>query len=167
MKGTILGAAVAALAACAGSNAAGQSANFAPSSAAKPAETVLRQDEIAIRAVLAAQAKAWNAGDLEGFMEGYWRSPELRFASGGAVRRGYDATLARYKQAYPNRAAMGRLRFSDLDVDVVSADAATAHGAWALTRTNDAPSGLFTLVFRKIDGDWVIVSDTTTSAEPG
>ncbi len=75
------------------------------------------------------------------------------------------ATLDRYRRVYADRAAMGRLEFSDLEVDVVSGDAAIVHGRWKLYRANDEPSGLYTLIFRRIGGDWVIVSDTTTSAE--
>lgn len=122
-------------------------------------------DETTIQDLLENQDAAWNAGDIEGFMDGYWVSPELRFASGGTVTRGYQETLQRYKDRYSNRDLMGQLSFSELEIVPLADDAAVVHGRWLLARENDAPSGLFTLVFRKFDGQWKIISDTTTSAD--
>lgn len=118
-----------------------------------------------ILALLEAQDKAWNRGDIDGFMAGYWQSEELRFASGGDVTRGYAGTLARYKARYSDRALMGTLNTTDHEIILLSPDAAVAHGRWQLTRENDTPGGLYTLVLRKNGGEWVIISDTTTSAE--
>lgn len=118
-----------------------------------------------ILALLEQQDEAWNRGDIDGFMEGYWVSPDLRFASGGDVTRGYSETLARYKQRYASRALMGTLDTSEHEIVVLAPDAAIAHGRWQLTRDNDTPGGLYTLVLRKIGGEWKIVSDTTTSAD--
>ncbi|QYI99434.1 nuclear transport factor 2 family protein [Thalassovita mediterranea] len=118
-----------------------------------------------IEAVIQKQADAWNRGDIDAFMDGYLRSSELRFASGGTVTRGFEPTLARYKARYDTREAMGTLSFTELETVLLSKDAAVLHGRWQLTRDNDTPSGLFTLVFRKIGGDWQIISDTTTSAD--
>jgi len=130
-----------------------------------PVETVALADESsAIASVLFAQQQSWNSGDINGFMQGYVQSPELRFASGGSVTTGWQATSDRYRARYSDRVKMGALTFSDLEIDQVSADAAVVHGRWLLTRDADAPNGLFTLIFRKIDGEWLIVSDTTTSA---
>lgn len=122
-------------------------------------------EEGRIRAVLTRQQEAWNRGDIDGFMGGYWQSPQLRFASGGTVTTGWQETRDRYHQRYSNRALMGTLSFENLEVDQISEDAAIVHGQWALRRTSDRPWGLFTLVFERIDGDWKIVSDTTTSAD--
>ena len=122
-------------------------------------------DEAAIRALLDSQAAAWNSGDIDGFMDGYWVSPDLRFASGGNVMRGYADTLAGYKARYTSRAAMGTLDFSELEILSLSDDAAVVHGRWQLTRESDTPSGLFTLILRRMEGDWKIISDTTTSAD--
>lgn len=130
-----------------------------------PVYTQADFEHAAIRSVLDAQQTAWNSGDINGFMEGYWRSPELRFASGGSVTKGWQATSDRYHARYSDRAKMGTLTFSDLEVEQLSGDAALVHGRWLLTRADDAPNGLFTLVFRKTDDRWLIVSDTTTSAE--
>lgn len=118
-----------------------------------------------ITALLEAQDVAWNKGDIEGFMAGYWESPDLRFASGGKVTRGFDQTLTRYKTTYATPELMGTLETSDHEIVLLAPDAAIAHGRWKLTRAGDTPSGLYTLVLRKIGGDWKIVSDTTTSAD--
>lgn len=118
-----------------------------------------------IIAVLTTQQAAWNAGDIDGFMLGYWRSPDLRFASGGQVTSGWQETADRYHANYSDRAIMGTLSFDELQVELLSDDAAVAYGRWRLVREQDQLSGLFTLVFRNFDGDWKIVSDTTTSAD--
>lgn len=120
--------------------------------------------KIAITDVLETQNAAWNRGDIDAFMEGYWKSEALRFGSGGTVTKGWQGTIDRYKTGYADRAAMGRLDFTDLDIQVFSDNAAIVHGRWALERASDRPSGLFTLVFRDFGDGWVIVSDTTTSA---
>lgn len=120
--------------------------------------------------VLAAQAEAWNAGDVERFMDGYARSPALRFASGAEITYGWRETLERYRQRYPDRAAMGTLAFTDLDVSVLAPDAAVVFGRWRLHKaataadTSAEPHGLFTLVFRKGDAGWRILADHTSAA---
>lgn len=118
-----------------------------------------------ITQMLQAQDAAWNAGDIDGFMQGYWPSDDLRFASGGEVVKGFDRTLARYKARYPDRAAMGVLTTSEYDIEFLSADAAIAYGRWKVTTASGSADGLYTLILRKIGGDWLIISDTTTSAE--
>ncbi|MEM6411792.1 MAG: DUF4440 domain-containing protein, partial [Pseudomonadota bacterium] len=114
---------------------------------------------------LSDQADSWNRGDINSFMEGYWRSADLRFGSGNTVVKGWQSTLMRYQTRYPDGAAMGELSFRELDVELLSDDAAVVHGAWQLQREEDAPGGLFTLIFRDFGDGWVIVSDTTTSGE--
>jgi ketosteroid isomerase-like protein len=120
--------------------------------------------EEAIRAVLAAQAEAWNRGDLDGFMSGYERSETLRFASGDSVTYGWQTTLDRYRARYPDRATMGTLRFSDLSVEVLSSHHALVFGHWALKRANDQPKGLFTLLMHKTEDGWKVASDHTSAA---
>ena len=121
--------------------------------------------EAAIRAVLEQQARDWNAGSIETFMRGYAQSETTRFASGGNVRLGWQAVLGRYQQTYGDQAAMGKLTFSDIDITVLSAEAALAFGRWHLKRDKDEPSGLFTLLFRKTADGWRIVHDHTSAAE--
>lgn len=122
-------------------------------------------DEAAILSLLEAQDIAWNDGDIEGFMAGYWRAPDLRFASGGNITRGWDETLARYKARYGSSEEMGTLTTSDHEIILLSSDAAIAHGKWQLDWQGHQPWGLYTLVLRKTGGTWKIVSDTTTSAD--
>lgn len=116
-------------------------------------------DEAAIRAVMAAQEAAWNKGDLEGFMKGYWEDEGLKFIGKTGVTYGWQATLDRYRKGYPDRAAMGVLHFDLLHVERISAKAALVVGKWTLQRAEDQPNGHFSLLWRKIKGTWVIVAD--------
>lgn len=118
----------------------------------------------AVREVLEAQVSAWNAGDIDEFMMTYWPSEKLRFASGGTVKEGWEATLERYRTTYPGKAAMGELTFDVLDIDVVARDVAIVFGAWKLSRAQDELSGLYTLVVKKIEGRWLVVHDHTSRA---
>ncbi len=126
-------------------------------------ETVLKAPpaaETAIQALLAEQAAAWNRGDVEGYMQaGYWQSDSLLFMSATGPTRGYAATLARYRQRYPDAARMGKLSFQILSIEVASADRAFVVGQWALQRENDHPQGAFTLLLARKKGRWVIVTD--------
>ena len=118
----------------------------------------------AIRAVLDAQVSAWNRGDIDGFMDGYWRSPETVFASGDTVTRGWQTVLERYKKSYDSREKMGVLTFSELEITVLSKDAALVLGRWRLKRANDEPHGTFSLLFRKMKTGWRIVHDHSSAA---
>jgi len=125
-------------------------------------------DATAIEAVLHRQQSAWNRGDIETFMaEGYWRSAELSFYSGGRVSKGFDSVLAGYIRRYREGGAeTGQLEFSELDIDVLSADAAVVRGRWDVDfAAKTDVGGLFTLIFRKTDGAWRIVHDHTSSDE--
>jgi uncharacterized protein (TIGR02246 family) len=119
----------------------------------------------AIKAVLDAQVKAWNEGDLNAFMETYWRSDNLRFASGGTVQKGWAATRERYFRKYPDTKAMGTVKFTVLAVDILGDDAALVLGRYHVKRTIGDLSGLFTLILKKIDGLWVICHDHTSTAK--
>jgi ketosteroid isomerase-like protein len=120
-----------------------------------------------VESVLRAQVEAWNRHDLDAFMAGYWKSPELTFFSGAKENHGWQATMDRYRARYasPDH-EMGKLNFADLRIEMLGADAAFARGAWNLTMPDGkAPHGLFTLVFRKFPDGWKIVHDHTSSAE--
>jgi len=121
-----------------------------------------------IRAMLNESAEAWNRGDLEGFMESYWNSPQLRFASGDTVHRGWQATLDRYRRRYgEDRESMGRLAFTDTEITMLAKDAAIVFGRYHLAREDGRATGLFTLTVRKMDESWRIVQDhTSTGREP-
>ncbi|MFH1755081.1 MAG: nuclear transport factor 2 family protein [Candidatus Latescibacterota bacterium] len=124
-------------------------------------------DEAAVRsevtAVLTATEAAWNEGDIEEYMEGYEQSDSLRFAGNGTVSYGWRPVLQRYKEAYPDKTAMGHLTFSDVDVDVISHDAVVVFGRWALRREQGDRSGLYTLLMRKSERGWRIVHDHSSS----
>jgi len=118
-----------------------------------------------IRALLDAQVAAWNAGKLEEFMDGYWRSPELTFFSGGRKLSGWDETIERYRKTYQAEGReMGELVFSDLDIQPLGPNAAVVRGRWELTMSDGKkPGGLYTLIFRRFKQGWKIVHDHTSS----
>ncbi len=117
----------------------------------------------AIKELLQQQESLWNAGDIDGFMAvGYWQSPELKFIGKGGISYGYEATRKGYHQRYPDRSAMGQLNFELLSVEKLGPKSAMVVGKWQLQRKTDAPSGHFTLIWKKIKGKWVIVADHTS-----
>lgn len=116
-------------------------------------------DEPAIRSVLEKQSAAWNKGDITGYMHGYWENDSLVFIGKNGPTYGYNATLERYKKSYPDAVAMGKLQFTILQVKKLSNEYYSVIGKWALTRSMGDLSGHFTLLFRKINGEWVIVAD--------
>ena len=117
-----------------------------------------------IRQVLDHQVASWNRGDLEGFMAGYWNSSELSFYSGGTKTFGWQQTIDRYRHRYQGEGReMGRLDFSELQIELLSPTAAFVRGHWHLKMKDGEPGGLFTLVFRKRPDGWKIVHDHTSS----
>jgi ketosteroid isomerase-like protein len=120
--------------------------------------------ETAIRAVLDAQVTAWNRGDIESYMNGYDHSPKTEFVGADSITRGWQDVLDRYKKRYDTREKMGTLAFSDLEITMLSSDAALVLGRWRLKRANDEPHGTFTLLFRKRKAGWRIVHDHSSSA---
>lgn len=124
------------------------------------------QREAAIRAVLDQQVAAWNKGDIDGFMRGYWISKDLTFFSGGSETHGWSETLDRYRKSYKSAGReMGQLVFGDLRIEMLSPDSAFVRGTWKLTMSDGkTPHGLFTLIFRKFPDGWRIIHDSTGSA---
>lgn len=120
-------------------------------------------DETQIRSLLQAQTDAWNRGDIDAFMAGYWKSDKTAFVGANGITRGWLSVLDRYQKNYPDRKAMGQLTFSALEVQVVCPDAAFAIGQYQLERENDKPSGIFTLNFQKFPEGWRIIVDHTTA----
>lgn len=118
-------------------------------------------DKSAIENVLRDQAAAWNRGDLEAFMAGYWKSPELTFFSGAHEFKGWQAALDRYKNSYQSAGKeMGKLEFTNLRVEMLGPEAAFVRGEFHLTMSDGkTPHGLFTLIFRKFPEGWKIVHD--------
>jgi ketosteroid isomerase-like protein len=105
------------------------------------------------------QTQAWNQGNLEDFMAGYWKSDSLKFIGKSGITYGWQATLNNYKKSYPDKAAMGILTFEIISVEKTSNKTAFVIGKWKLKRQNDEPKGYFTLFWRKIKGKWFIVAD--------
>ncbi len=115
-----------------------------------------------IRAVISAQVAAWNRGDIDGFMAGYWRSDRTEFVSGDKVTRGWQTVRDRYRTKYDSREKMGILTFSEINVRPLGNDAAFVVGRWSLGRKNDRPHGVFSLLFRRTPEGWRIVHDHTS-----
>ena len=124
----------------------------------------LRADDTAnITKVLDDQQAAWNKGDLEGFMKGYWKSKDLTFASGKDMTRGWQETLDRYKKRYQaDGKEMGKLAFADVEVRELAPGVALVTGKWELTLTRETVGGRYSLVFRKLADGWRIVHDHTS-----
>jgi len=146
------------LAAVVGLTATGQRQSVADSSSAPDVST-------AIRAVMDAQVRAWNHHDLDGFMTGYWNSPDLTFFSGATETKGWQPTLERYRRAYQSEGhAMGTLSFSDLQIESLGANSAFVRGKFQLLMPDGKqPHGMFTLIFRKFPDGWRIIHDHTCS----
>jgi len=120
------------------------------------------QDRQAILTVMHKQELAWNRADIESFMQGYWKSDSLVFVGKTAPVYGWQTTLDHYKKRYPDKAAMGQLKFTIVQVKVLDATNAFVLGGWHLKRVKDDLGGYYTLWFRKINGEWKIVCDHTS-----
>lgn len=130
-------------------------------------DDIKAQQEEGIKHLLVSQIEAWNRGDLEGFMNGYWHAPQLTFFSGGNIFKGWQASLQRYQKSYQGAGKeMGQLDFQDLNIDLLSQQAAVVTGKWQLTMSDGKqPHGLFTLILKRLQPGWRIVHDHTSSAE--
>lgn len=116
-------------------------------------------DELAVRQLLAAQTKAWNEGDIEEFMKGYWNSDSLVFIGKSGLKYGYATTLANYKKGYPDTAAMGKLNFDLIQMKRLSFQYYFVIGKWHLQRRIGDLHGSFTLLLKKFKDKWLIISD--------
>jgi ketosteroid isomerase-like protein len=118
---------------------------------------------VEIERVLSDQETAWNRGEVDAFLAGYWHSPKLSFSGNSGVTRGWEGVLARYRKNYPDRAAMGQLNFSDLEFRFLGPDAALVLGKWHLQREKDELGGVFTLVWQRFPEGWKIIHDHTST----
>lgn len=134
-----------------------------PIRAQQSSDSTARND---IRALLDTQSRAWNEGDIDGYMCGYWQSDSLLFTSGGNIERGWRAARAKYKRSYSTRAQMGALTFSDTEIYLLSESSAWVFGRWELVREKDHPHGVFTLIMRRFPEGWKIVHDHTSAEIP-
>ena len=132
-----------------------------PAPPAAPGRPALPADA-AVRSVLDEQASAWNRGDVDGFLTGYWNSEKTVFAGSKGITRGWQALKQRYRSSYPDRKAMGTLTFSGLDVTPLCPDAALVVGHWHLDREAGPVGGVFSLVLRQFPEGWRIIADHTS-----
>lgn len=117
------------------------------------------KDELLIRASMAEQLRAWNAGDINGFMNTYWHDDSLMFIGKNGITYGWQNTLNNYKRGYPDTAAMGKFNFDIIQVKRLSTVYFSVVGKWHLTRSIGDIGGHFTLLFRRVKNKWVIISD--------
>lgn len=117
------------------------------------------KNELEIRQMLQAQTQAWNNGDIDAFMKPYWKSDSLIFVGKNGVTRGWQNTLNNYKKAYPDKTAMGQLKFDIIKIESLSTNVYNVVGHWNLTRTIGNLEGHYTLIIRKIKNIWCIVQD--------
>ena len=117
------------------------------------------KDIQAIRKILANQTIQWNKGNIEAFMNGYWKSDSLLFVGKSGPKYGYREALANYKKGYPDTATMGKLAFDILKIQSLSPNTYFVLGKWMLKRSIGDVSGYYTLLFRKINNQWVIAVD--------
>jgi ketosteroid isomerase-like protein len=117
------------------------------------------QSIAAIQAVMDTQQVAWNRGDIDGFMQGYWASDSLRFIGKRGITFGWQSTFDNYKKSYPGTEAMGRLQFTNLSMEITGDSSAYVIGKWELFRTADTLSGHYSLLWKCMNGRWIIVAD--------
>ncbi len=116
-----------------------------------------------VKDILAQQVSDWNRGDIDAFMVPYWHSDQLKFIGARGVTKGWQATLDNYKRGYPDKAAMGTLTFDLLSTEHLSKKVILVVGKWSLAREKDNPHGIYTLLWKKIKGEWVIIADHTSA----
>ncbi len=121
--------------------------------------TAQTNDAKAILQILEKQEKAWNEGDINQFMNGYWENDSLVFVGKNGLTYGYNNTLANYKKNYPDKTYMGKLKFTILSMKAMGSQFYSIIGKWELTRTVGNLSGHYTLLLKKINGKWKIISD--------
>ena len=121
-------------------------------------------DEKAVRAVLQLQTTTWNRGNIDAFMQSYWKNDSLLFVGKTGPTYGWQNTLEGYKKRYPDTTAMGKLNFELLQLKPLGSEYYFVLGKFHLTRTIGDLSGIFTLLFRKVNGKWVIISDHTSAS---
>jgi len=118
-------------------------------------------DKKAVRAVMDTQAQCWSNGDIDGFMDGYWKSDSLRFLGRRGLTKGWQTTLENYKKSYPDKQAMGRLKFDHISFERLNNKQMFVVGKWALEREKDTLSGYYSLLWANIDGKWKVIFDHT------
>ena len=116
---------------------------------------------MAIQIAMNKQSQCWSNGDIDGFMDGYWKSDSLRFLGRRGLTLGWQTTLNNYKKSYPDKNAMGRLIFTHISFEPLNDKQIFVVGKWALEREKDTLSGYYSLIWKKIDGEWKVIFDHT------
>ena len=124
-------------------------------------KTTEQEDKKAIITVMNTQEKAWSNHDLEGFMEGYWKSDSLKFYGSSGLTYGWEKTLANYKRGYPTKEHTGTLKFKINELSKISDDAYYVMGEYHLIRKVGKSDGVFMIIFKRINGHWKIIADTS------
>ena len=119
------------------------------------------EDKAAILKIMKTQEKAWSANDLEGFMQGYWKSDSLKFYGSNGLTKGWQQTLDKYKKGYPTKEHSGTLNFKINDISKISDNSYWVMGEYFLKRSVGDANGIFMIIFKKINGEWKIVADTS------
>ncbi len=125
------------------------------------AQRNIEEDRLAIEKVMKAQEVAWSKHDLEGFMQGYWKSEDLAFFGSNGVTKGWQQTLDNYKKGYPNKEDTGKLTFEIKQVAPIEKETYYVMGTYHLSRTKGDANGTFMIIFKKIDGEWKIIADSS------
>ena len=125
-------------------------------------KTTFEADKQAIQQAMDNQEQCWSRGDLDGFMSGYWKSDSLRFMGKRGITKGWQTTLDNYKKSYPDKATMGKLQFDIVSFEPLDANGMFVVGKWTLLREKDTLGGYYSLIWRKIDGEWKVVFDHTS-----
>ncbi len=124
-------------------------------------QTIEQQDKDEIIAIIKIQEKAWSNHDLEGFMQGYWKNDSLKFYGSSGLTYGWDKTLANYKKGYPTKDHSGTLTFTINDISKINNESYFVMGEYYLTRKVGDANGVFMIIFKKINGEWKIIADTS------
>lgn len=124
-------------------------------------ETSEKEEKAQIISIMKAQEKAWSNNDLEGFMEGYWKSDSLKFYGSSGLTYGWNKTLANYKKGYPTKDHSGTLNFKINDISKINNGSYFVMGEYHLTRKVGNANGVFMIIFKKINGNWKIIADTS------
>ena len=124
-------------------------------------KSTFEADKLAIQQAMDNQATCWSSGDLDGYMNGYWKSDSLRFMGKRGITKGWQTTLDNYKKSYPDKATMGKLVFDVVSYEPLNPTQIFVTGKWTLLREKDTIGGFYSLIWRRIDGRWKIVFDHT------
>jgi len=118
-------------------------------------------DKTAVKAVMDNQAQCWSRGDIDGFMDGYWKSDSLRFLGRSGLTKGWQTTLNNYKKSYPDKLAMGKLKFDHISFERLNNKQMFVVGKWSLEREKDTLRGYYSLLWKKMNGSWKVIFDHT------